>query len=68
MEKQSGQMLLDRWVEDESFRTKMRSDPIGAASSTGIELSDEDQEFLRSVDWTLSDEELEQLLEKGWYC
>jgi hypothetical protein len=51
MEKQSGQILLDRWVEDESFHTKMPSDPIGVASSTGIELSDEDQE-------------LEQILEK----
>ena len=68
MDKQHGQTLLDRWVEDEAFRTKMRSDPIGAASSSGIELSDEDNEFLRSVDWTLSDEELEQLLEKAFMC
>jgi hypothetical protein len=68
MEKQSGQILLDRWVEDEAFRTQMRADPVGAASSTGIQLSDEDNEFLRSVDWTLSDEELEQLLEKRLMC
>ena len=64
MDEQHGQMLLDRWVEDEGFRTQMRSDPIGAAASTGIELSEKDTEFLRSVDWTLSDEELEALLEK----
>ena len=68
MDKQHGQLILDRWTEDEAFRTLMRSDPIGAATSTGIELSDEDTEFLRSVDWTLSDEELEQLLEKAFYC
>ena len=68
MEKQSGQMLLDRWVEDEAFRTQMRSDAVSAAGSIGVELTDEDIEFLRSVDWTLSDEELEQLLEKGWWC
>ena len=68
MDKQHGQLILDRWTEDEAFRTQMRSDPIAAASSTGIELSDEDTEFLRSVDWTLSDEELEQLLEKALWC
>ena len=27
MDEQHGQMLLDRWVEDEGFRTQMRSDP-----------------------------------------
>ena len=64
MDKLGGQTLLDRWVEDEAFRTQMRSDPIGAAASTGLQLSEEDNEFLRSVDWTQSDEELEQLLEK----
>ena len=68
MDKQHGQLILDRWTEDEAFRTLMRSDPIRAATSTGIELSDEDNEFLRSVDWTLSDEELEQLLEKAFFC
>jgi len=61
-------MLLDRWVEDESFRTQMRSDAVSAAGSLGTELSAEDIEFLRSIDWTLSDEELEQLLEKVFYC
>ena len=64
MSNSGGQMLLDRWVEDEGFRAQMRSDPIGAAASTGVELSEKDTEFLRSVDWTLSDEELEALLEK----
>jgi hypothetical protein len=68
MDKQGGQMLLDRWVEDEGFRTQMRSDSLTAARSLGVELSDEDIEFLGSVDWTLSDEELEQLLEKRFFC
>jgi hypothetical protein len=43
MDEQRGQMLLERWIEDESFRTQMRSDPIGAASSAGVDLSDEDR-------------------------
>jgi hypothetical protein len=68
MDKQSGQMLLDRWVEDESFRSQMRSDAVSAAGSIGAELSTEDIEFLRSIDWTLSDQELEQLLEKRIMC
>jgi hypothetical protein len=24
----SGQMIVNKWVEDESFRTEMRSDPL----------------------------------------
>ena len=50
MDKQHGQMILDRWVEDEAFRTQMRSDAVSAAGSLGVELTDEDTEFLRSVD------------------
>jgi hypothetical protein len=68
MDKQSGQMLLDRWVEDEAFRSQMRSDAVEAAGTIGAELSPEDIEFLRSIDWTLSDQELEQLLEKRLMC
>jgi hypothetical protein len=66
MSDQGMQMLLERWTEDESFRKDLRSDPEGAASKIGADLSDEQREFLRSVDWTLSDEELEALLNKPY--
>jgi hypothetical protein len=68
MSDQGMQMLLERWTEDESFRKDLRSDPEGAASNIGADLSEEQREFLRSVDWTLSDQELEALLNKAWSC
>ena len=68
MEERSGQLLLDRWTEDEAFRQQMRSDAPAAVESIGVELTDEDRDFLASVDWTLTDEELEALLEKRLMC
>jgi hypothetical protein len=64
MSEQGMQAVLDRWTEDESFRTQLRSDPEEATRTIGAELDDEQMEFLRSVDWTLSDQELEELLNK----
>jgi hypothetical protein len=61
------QMVLDRWVEDEAFRGKLRADPEGAAKQIGADLTDPDREALRGIDWSLPDEELEALLEKGHY-
>ena len=65
MSEQGMQAVLDRWTEDESFRTQLRADPEGATRTIGAELDEEQLEFLRSVDWTLSDQELEELLNKG---
>jgi hypothetical protein len=68
VDEKSGSMLMERWVEDPSFRERMRGDAVGAAGSIGVELSAEDIEFLHSVDWTLSDAELEALLEERIMC
>jgi hypothetical protein len=68
MSEQGAQMIADRWVEDEAFRQQLRQDPDAAARTVGAELEAEQVEWLRSIDWTLSDEELEQLLTKGVWC
>ena len=68
MSEQGGVVVLDRWIEDESFRTALRSHPIEAIRGLGVEPTDEEQQWLASIDWTLSDEELEQLLEKKLMC
>jgi hypothetical protein len=66
---QGARMIADRWVEDESFREQLRRGPESAARSIGADLDAEQMEYLRSVDWTLSDEELEQILNKArLYC
>ena len=64
MSEQGAQMIADRWVEDESFRQQLRQDPQAAATSIGADLDAEQVEFLRSMDWSQSDDQLEQLLNK----
>jgi hypothetical protein len=68
MSEQGGVVLLDRWIEDESFRSALRSDPVQAIREIGVEPNEEERRWLGSIDWSLSDEELEQLLEKRFYC
>ena len=64
MTEQGAQMIADRWVEDHSFREKLRQDPEAAASSIGADLDPEQLEYLRAVDWSQSDEQLEELINK----
>ena len=58
------QAVLDRWTEDPSFREGMRTDLDGTLKGAGIELDDDTVGQLRAVDWSQSDAELEQLVEK----
>ena len=66
MSEQGAKMVLDRWIEDESFRQRMREDPIAAVEMIDADLDDQQRESLRSLDWTMSDAELQELLEKGY--
>jgi hypothetical protein len=68
MDEDTGRAVLDRWSEDPGFRSELRADPVTAITGIGVELTAEDREFLEAVDWSLSDEELEALLEKKLYC
>jgi hypothetical protein len=69
MSEQGARMIADRWVEDESFREQLRRDPESAARSIGADLDAEQMEYLRSLDWSLSDEQLEELINKrAIYC
>lgn len=56
--------VIDRWVEDPSFRQGMRTDMDGTLRSSGIDVDDDTAGQLHAIDWTQSDAELEQLLEK----
>jgi len=68
MSEQGAQMIADRWVEDPSFRTDLRDDVEGAAKKIGADLDPEQLEYLRSVDWSQSDDQLEELINKPWHC
>jgi len=58
MSRESIETLVERWMEDLTFRAKLRSDPEGTIRALGLELSDEEWAAVNKVDWSLSDEEL----------
>ena len=58
------QAVIDRWTEDPSFREGMRTDLDGTLKGAGIELDEDTAGQLRVMDWSQSDAELEQLIEK----
>jgi predicted ribosomally synthesized peptide with nif11-like leader len=58
MSRESIEALVEKWMEDPSFRSAIRQDPEGAIRSTGLELTDEEWAAVRGIDWSLSDEEL----------
>ncbi len=66
---ESMQQLADRFMNDAEFREQMKQDPQGAAERSGLQLDEEDKQALRSIDWSGSDEQLDQRVSKiarGW--
>jgi hypothetical protein len=61
---ESMQELADRFMNDSNFREEMRRDPEGAAERSGLQLDDEDREALRSIDWSGTDEQLNERVSK----
>ena len=62
----SMQQLADRFMNDASFREEMKQDPEGAAERSGLQLDEEDRQALRSIDWSGSDEELNERVSKAY--
>ena len=62
---ESMQQLADRYMNDANFREQMKQDPEGAAERSGLTLDDEDRKALRSIDWSGSDEALNDRVSKG---
>ncbi len=58
------QQLADRFMNDAEFREQMRQDPEGAAERSGLQLDEEDKQTLKSVDWSGSDEQLNERVSK----
>ena len=58
------QQLADRFMNDAQFREEMRQDPEGAAERSGYQLDDEDKQALKSIDWSGSDEQLNERVSK----
>ena len=58
MSRQSVETLVEKWMEDKSFRSAVRLDPEAAIRGTGLELTADEWAAVRNIDWSLSDEEL----------
>ena len=65
MNQETVEMLIDKWMNDVSFREEMRSNPHAVLEKSGITISDEDKEIIEKIDWSLSDEELLARVSKG---
>ena len=61
---ESMHQLADRFMNDADFREQMKQDPEGAAERSGYRLDDEDKQALRSMDWSGSDEALNDRVSK----
>lgn len=56
--------LVDRWLNDPKFRQEVRKDPENAVRAAGVKFTEEEWKALRTVDWTCSDEELKERVNK----
>ena len=61
---ESMQQIAERFMNNAEFREEMRQDPEGAAERSGYQLDDEDKQALRSMDWSGSDEALNDRVSK----
>ena len=59
MSRKSVEQLLDRWINDQTFREQLRADPEGTVRRSGAQLNEDEWAALRAVDWTQSDEDLQ---------
>ena len=57
--------LMDLWLNDPKFRTKLKNNPDGAMRDVGIQLTKEERAALQNVDWSLSDQELQARANKA---
>jgi hypothetical protein len=56
--------IIDRWHTDATFREKLRTNADVALQSSGEELDGSDLEALRSIEWNLPDQQLEERISK----
>ena len=52
------ELIIERWMQDENFRQRLRVDPLTAVQSEGFVLSEEEQAGLLRMDFSVPDDEL----------
>lgn len=56
--------LVDRWMNEPSFREELRANSEEAVRRSGVELDAEEFAALRNMDWSLPDEALQSRISK----
>jgi hypothetical protein len=56
--------LIDHWINYAPFRAALRENPAEAVRQSGIRLSPEEEKLLGQIDWSLSDEALQERISK----
>ncbi len=56
--------LVDRYLSEPAFRAALQQDPEGTVRRSGIALNEDELAALRSIDWSLPDEELQARVNK----
>ncbi len=57
--------LIDKWINDQEFRTQLRANPETAIKNTGVSLSQEELAAVMKIDWSQNDQELQSLISKS---
>lgn len=57
-------VLIDRWVTDAEFRKAMRADAEATLRREGVHLGPAEYRALKKVDWSLSDDEIQNRMSK----
>ncbi|HEX8350812.1 MAG TPA: Os1348 family NHLP clan protein [Hymenobacter sp.] len=52
------ELIIERWMQDENFRQRLRVDPLTTVQSEGFVLSEEEQAGLLRMDFSVPDDEL----------
>lgn len=56
--------LIDHWLNDVPFREALRKNPAEAIRHSGIHLSPEEMALVGTIDWSISDEALQERVSK----
>jgi hypothetical protein len=58
MSREAIEELVDRWMNDPAGRAEVRQDPEAAMRRSELELDEDEWAAPKSIDWSMSDEEL----------
>ena len=64
MNRDAIETLMDRWMNDVSFRAELRANPEAAVKASGVTLTVDELAALKNFDFSASDDELHARVSK----